>query len=107
MPDLTCTDDWVVDSAAAFRRAYAQYRKMADTAEAEIRRRLPCWQVEIREHRSGSFEVLLCPPHSEPRQAKVFYLTPEQAASTLQPDFKADPRDFFGFNLLRDEDFKA
>lgn len=107
MPDVICTDEWTVDYAAAFGKAYRQYRKMADLAETEIRKRLPCWQVEIREHRCGSFEVLLCPPHSEPRQAKVFYLTPKQVASMMEPDFKAEPRDFFGFNLLKDEDFNA
>lgn len=107
MPDVINPDEWIVDYAAAFRRAYAQYRKMADLAESEIRKRLPCWQVEVREHRKDSFEVMIYPPVADQRRAKVFYLNNGQMGQILDPDFKASPTDFFGFNLYEDEDFKA
>ena len=61
----------------------------------------------MREHRSDSFEVMLCPPLADPSRTKVFYLNSEQMAMVLDPDFKASARDFFRFNLLKDEDFKA
>lgn len=107
MPDIIDPDDWVFDPAAAFRRAYASYRRMADLVESEIRKRLPCWQVEVREHRKDSFEVLICPPLKDSGAAKVFYLNNCQIGQILDPDFNASPTDFFGFNLYEDEDFKA
>ena len=107
MPDIIDTKDWVFDYAEAFRRAYLQYRKMADLAEGEIRKRLPCWQVEVREHRKDSFEVTLCPPLADPSRTKTFHLNGRQMGQILDPEFKASPADFFGFSLLQDKDFKA
>lgn len=107
MPDVIDVDDWIVDRAAVFRRAYSRYREMADFVENEIRKWLPCWQVEVREHRKDSFEVLLCPPLKDSGAGKLFYLNKCQIGQILDPDFKASPTDFFGFNFYEDEDFKA
>lgn len=103
MPDVLDISDWVVDLGVIFRRAYSRYREMIDLIENEIRKHLPCWKVEVREHRHDSFEVLLCPPMKNSGAGRVIYLTSRQLTQVFDPDFKASPVEFFGFNLYEDD----
>lgn len=57
---------------------YSEYRKWLESAEANMRMRLPGWNVELREHRPGTFELYLGKPLNADGGDKVFYLTKEQ-----------------------------
>ena len=56
---------------------YRSYRKWLERIECKIRMRLPGWNVEIREHRPGSFEIMIGKP-DQCGGEKLFYLTREQ-----------------------------
>lgn len=88
-------------------KAYGEYRKEMDRLEIVLSKHLPCWNIEIREHRKGSFELLLVPPLSKGGNEMVFYLNAEQAQSILAPCFHCSARNFFGFDLINPKDFKA
>ncbi len=83
-----------------FSSAYRQYRHCLDKAELVLRKWLPGWNIEVREHRKDSFEILLCPPLSRQGNERLFYLSKSQVESILSPDFKCGLRNFFGFDLI-------
>ena len=56
---------------------YRKYRKWLDAAEAKMRIELPGWNVEIREHRKGTFEMYLGAPANFKKGDKTFYITEE------------------------------
>lgn len=87
--------------------AYRRYREAMDQAELALSKHLPCWSIEIREHRKDSFEVLLVPPLSKGGNELVFYMNAEQVQQMLSPAFHCSAENFFGFDLLQDRDFKA
>ena len=60
------------------KEVYREYRRWLEDAEINIRMRLPGWNVELREHRPGTFELYLGKPLSEKGGDKIFYLTKEQ-----------------------------
>jgi len=89
--------------AIEIRRAYCEYRKAVETAQRALASRLPGWNVEIREHRKDSFEVLVGSPFSpQPVNPMVFYLSLEQIEKFFDPHFGIGPKNFFGFDLTKE-----